>query len=115
MNFKYINKNKFVVKVNSNYLKLNNKDIKDSIKEILINIRKRYNIDIFGFYDVDLYEVSNFLYILEFNKKDNDDFIYKTVDLKIIRHSKKITYIVDDFLIDKENIYKMCEHYFINN
>jgi len=115
MNFKYVNKNKYIVKINSSYLNLSNDNIMNSLKEILINIKKRYNIDIYGFFDVDLYEISNFLYVLEFNKKDSDEYFYKTVDLKIKKHNKKLSFILDDFLIDNENIYKMCEHYFIHD
>ena len=115
MYFQYINKNNFIVRINTSYLDLNNKEIKESIKEILINIRKKYNIDIYGFFDVDIYKVDDLLYILKFNKKDKDEYFYKTVDLKIIKHNNNISCTYDDFLIDRENIYKKCEHYFINN
>ena len=62
-----------------------------------------------------MYEVNKLLYILDFEKKDNDDYFYKTIDLKITKHIKNIPILIEDFLINKENIYKMCEHYFINN
>ena len=115
MNIKYIDKNRFIVRINSSLLNINDKNLNESIKEILINVKKKYNVDIYGFFNVDLYEIDNILYLLEFEKNGQDNYFYKTIDLKIKKHSKKIQIVLNDFLIDKENIYKMCEHYFINN
>lgn len=134
MNFKIIDDSKFIVKLNSSYLELKDENLYDDLKKILISIRKKYAYDIYGFYDVDLYNIKNLISILYFTKKDSDDFFCKTIDLKIIRHKNppllyftdfillknyKTKYINDKIILEKElnkkDIYKLCEHYTIES
>ena len=132
MNFSIINERCFIVKINNSYLELNEEDIYDKLKKVLINIRKRYAYDIYGFYDVEIYEIKNFITILKFYKKDDDELFRNTIDLKINKINRRINIVFDDYflinkcqnidkdvnkykinseLIKKEDIIKLCEHY----
>lgn len=124
MNFNIINNNKYVVKINSSLITINEKNQASVIKDILINIKKRYGLNIYGDYDVDIYKIDNLLSIIVFNKKNIDGLFYNTIDLKIKNHSKSFDIIINDFTIINNNrinskkinskdIYKICEHYFI--
>ena len=132
MNFSVINERCFMIKINNSYLELNEEDIYDKLKKVLINIRKRYAYDIYGFYDVEIYEIKNFITILKFYKKDDDELFRNTIDLKINKINRRINIVFDDYflinkcqnidkdvnkykinseLIKKEDIIKLCEHY----
>ena len=133
VNFKIINDNSFIVKVNCDYIKFNDEDIYEQIKRILINIRKRYAYDIYGFYDVEISYIEKFITILKFIKKDEDEIFRNTIDLKISKDNKSINlkfndyflisnylvsinnnkYEIDSKLIKDKDILKLCEHYTI--
>ena len=120
MKFSIIDDDSFDVYVNNKYLDFNNADeenLYDYLKKILINIRKKYAMDIFGFFEVDIYKIGNIGTLLKFNKKDDDDFIYKTVDLKVVEHDTEDVYLKfnDYFLIkDYKKIKYFGNNYYIN-
>ena len=121
MKFKVLNKNTFIVYLNSFYKKIDSNS-KEIIKSIIILIKKRYAYNIYGYYEVNIYRINNLLSILLFNRLDNDMLLYNSIDLKIIEKNSKIKYKIDDFTIiedDKElndnDIYKICEHYSIDD
>ena len=128
MNFKIINNNKYIIKLNSELIKYENIDSKE-INKILNMITKRYGFEISGFYIIDIYQVNNFLTIIELNKKDDDDFYRKTINYKINKHKKEAKLIFDDILLlkeynidfntdkinrtnlNKKDVLRLCEHY----
>ena len=120
MKFSIIDNNKFSIYVNNKYLEFKNDNengLYNSLKKILINIRKKYGINIYGFFDVDIYEINKIGTILKFEKKDEDDFINKTVDLKIINHDNNNIYLKfsDYYLISKyKNIKILNRNYYLN-
>lgn len=123
LNINIIDKNNYIVKVNSFY---KYKDLDD----ILNRIKKLYYIDISGYYDVDIYEIKKFLTVIKFKKIDDDNY-YKRTEYNIKKHYKEETIVVEDFtLIDKYNyknkkikgseidnkdIIRLCEHYTLEN
>lgn len=116
MNFKVINNKEFIVRLNNSYKKLNIENQNKIIKEILILIKKRYAYNIYGFFEVNIYNIKDLITILKFYKKDKDDYFGKMIDLKIINHNKKEDIIIDNLVLKKSNnIYKICEHYYIKN
>lgn len=136
MNFNIKDDNNFIININSSLLELNEDNLYDELKKILINIRKKYAYNIYGFYNVDIYHLDPFLTILKFEKKDKDDYFSKSIDLKIIRHESDIKLTFKDYLlvkdynnvnikngrinikskeIKKEDVYKLCEHYTIES
>lgn len=115
MKFSIVDDDRFNVYVNNNYLKFtkDEDELYESLKKVLINIKKKYEISIYGFYEVDIYRISNIGTLLQFNKRDDDDFIYKTVDLKVIEHDTDEVYLkFQDYYLIKE--YKNIK-YFNNN
>lgn len=108
MNITIIDDNKFDIYVNNLYINFNsdsndnNNELYDNLKKILINVRKKYALNIFGFYEVDIFYVENYATILKFVKKDEDSIMYKNVDLKIIEHdSDNVYFKFEDFLLNK--------------
>ncbi len=119
MKFSVIDDDNFDIYVNNKYLDFNNSDeqsLYDYLKKILINIKKKYAVNIFGFYEVDIYKICNIGTLLRFNKKDDDDFIYKTIDLKIVEHDTDEVYLrFDDYFLikDYKNIKCFDNNYYI--
>ena len=75
MNITIIDDNKFDIYVNNLYVNFNSdsndndNELYDNLKKILINVRKKYALNIFGFYEVDIFYVENYAAILKFVKK----------------------------------------------
>lgn len=110
MNITIIDDNKFDIYVNNLYINFNSdsndndndNELYDNLKKILINVREKYALNIFGFYEVDIFYVENYATILKFVKKDEDSIMYKNVDLKIIEHdSDNVYFKFEDFLLNK--------------
>ena len=106
MKFSIIGDNNFSIYINNNYI--NNElekeeELYDYLKKILTEIRKKYAFDIRGFYEVNIYTIDNIGTMLNFYRIDNDNFIYKTVDLKIIKNTNDFVYLKFDdyFIIEK--------------
>lgn len=103
MKFSIIDNNNFSIYINNKYL--NNEfekedELYDSLKKVLIEIRKKYAFDIRGFYEVNIYNIDNIGAVLNFYRKDDDNFIYKTVDIKIIKNTNDFVYLkFDDYYI----------------
>ena len=90
-----------IIYLYKHFLEYDNKDkLHHEIKEIFINLIKNYNLDLFGYFKVDIYENKKYGCILEINKiySDNSDYI----DLKVILHRNTKFYLV------------MNEYYFLN-
>lgn len=116
MKFEIIDKSTFQVKINTSYKRINKENQTNIIKELLLLIKKRYAIDIYGFYEVNIYTYNNLFTIMLFKRINRDDSFYNTIDLKIINHSKELDIIIDDFILkNTKNIYKICEHYYIKS
>ena len=135
MKFILVNNNKYIFYINSSFLVFSKENLYDNLKKILIKVRKKYAYDIYGYYDVDIYNISSFRSLLIFNKKDDDDLFRNTIDLKINFYNKNINTYFNDYLIvknysfkvnnnkfyidkellNKNDIYKLCEFYDIEN
>ena len=126
MNITILDNNLFIVKINSDMKNYENITSEKNLKELLYIIRKRYNINIYGFYDIKIYEVNNIIKIIHFIKKDDDEFYRKIIDLNILKYKKNIDIVIDDFTlisdyektqnikldnISKREILRLCEHY----
>ena len=111
MKFSVIDENTFNIYVNNKYLSFSKDDesLYDALKKILINVKKKYGYDIYGFYQVDVYKIDNIAIILEFKKKE-ESLICKTVDLKLVHHSSNNIYLKfnDLYLIKK---YKKVKYF----
>lgn len=122
MKFSIIDSNNFKIYINNEYEKFNyenDDELYDSLKKILTNIRKKYAFNIYGYYEVDIYNLKEIATILYFQKKDEDSSLYKTVDLKIIKKEENDIYIKfsDYFFIQKKllkYIKKKNNNFYIN-
>ena len=109
----------------------NNTDLGKYIKQIILKIRKIYDIILEGFYEVHVYVLKNLGIILEI--KNIDRYVSKTIDLKIIVHNddeiylelpdyelvnnfKDLKYLANNFYFNIDNlkdkdIFVVVEHY----
>ena len=119
MNFSIIDDNNFKLYFNNKYISFSYDDedaLYESLKNILITLKKKYAFNIYGFYEVNIYQIKDVCTILIFEQKD-DSMLYKTVDLKIIKNSLKDVYLKFDdyFLIQNyDNIKYFNNNYYIN-
>ena len=135
MRLEVIDNDNYKVYINSFYMDdfdiNNNSELGKYIKEIILKIKKIYNIVLEGFYEVHVYILKYLGLIVEI--KNIDRYVSKTIDLKIIVHSDEELYLqIHDYdLLDnyddlkyldnyfyiniddlrKEDTFKFCEHY----
>lgn len=124
----------FINGLYTNDIDLNNKEtLGNYIKEIILKLKKIYNIKLQGLYEVHVYNIKFIGMILEI--KNIDNYFGKSVDLKIIVHNdeeiylritnyeliedyKNVKYVNNYFFLnidslDKEDIYNLVENYSI--
>ncbi len=82
----------------------------DKLKEIFMKLKKFYNINIFGFYNIEAYIDKFYGTILKVYKDNELDLFYKQIDMHIvIDRDKSFLYKVNDFFFIKKlsnfNIY----------
>lgn len=87
--------------------KLNNINLSDNyeeeFKKIFLRLKKYYNINIYGFYNVIVYINNYYGTILKIEKDKDLDIFYKQVDMHIV--------IEKDYII----LYKVKDYFFIKN
>lgn len=95
MRFETISNDNYKVYINNLYesnLNIENKEeVGKFIKDIILKIRKIYNVLLEGLYEVDVYVIRYLGIVLEI--KNIDRYISKTVDLKIIIHNEDEVYL----------------------
>ena len=91
--------------------------IKEYLKNVLIELKKRYKKSVSGFYNVDVYINDKVGMIFEFKKEEGFDFFKDLVDLKVVLHEKARIYLEFDdlFLMDSfEDVYVFENKYYID-
>lgn len=95
MKFETISNDNYKVYINNLYesnLNIENKEeVGKFIKDIILKIRKIYNVLLEGLYEVDVYVIKYLGIVLEI--KNIDRYISKTVDLKIIIRNEEEIYL----------------------
>lgn len=95
MKVEIIDEDNYKIFINNDYKKDLDVDNKDElgkyIKQIILKIRKIYNVLLEGFYEVHVYVIKFIGIILEI--KNIDSYLGKTVDLKIIVHNDEEVYL----------------------
>lgn len=91
-------------------------DIKDKIKDIVLNIKNKRNISICRFYKVKVYQNNKYGMILEMEKEDDIEFLRDFCDLKVVffNNSKMLLKFGDYFLIEKNNVYYYDNNFYID-
>lgn len=92
-------------------------DINDYVKRIISKLRKRYRIDIFGFYQIDIYCNKLIGMIMEFIKDSDLDSFYDFLDLKIniYKDSDIFLKFTDYFLDYKRKVFVLGTDYYLNS
>ena len=108
---------KIIINSNDNFIlffnKLNNislnDDYEEEFKKIFLKLKKYYNIDIYGFYNVEAYIDNYYGTILKVIKDDDFDLYYKQIDMHITIEKCNFLYRVRDYFFVKNiknfNIY----------
>lgn len=114
MRLDIIDDNSYKIFINSNYIKdidVKNKDeLGKIVKEIIIKIKNIYNIMLEGFYEVHVYPLKYLGIILEIRNIDN--YLNRTVDLRIVVHNDEEIYI-NIYLLELIKNYKNIKY--LNN
>ena len=106
----------FINNLYCNKVNINNKEeLGKYIKDIILKVRKLYNVILHGLYEVHVYVVKFIGIILEI--KNIDSYLSKTIDLKIIVHNDEEIYlqVYRYELIEKYNGIKYFNNYFFLN
>ena len=86
----------------------------DKFKNILLKLKKYYGINIYGFYNVYVYNNKYYGTILKIERENELDLMYKQIDMHIvIEKDSKILYKVNDILFIKNK--EKYNIYFYNN
>lgn len=113
---KIVNDEIMKIYLNKDYLKYKNYNIskiEENFKQIFETLKYCYNIEINGFYDIDVYIDKNYGIIIEMKKEDIDFDFYDQVDMKISFHNQKFLYQIDDIKKYKK-IYKYKNKFYTN-
>lgn len=92
----------------------------DDIKELCIDtinkLNKYYNIDLKGFYTINLYIDNSYGIVMEIKIDESDLYLdYDSIDLHIITHSSIFLYEVDDILdLNIDKYYSYDDKYYID-
>lgn len=112
--------NTFEVFINNLYMDFDKEDknLYEILKKILLNLRKKYALDIYGYFETNIYYIENIGTVLKFHKIDNDSFDIKNIDLKInLFKNEDYNLIFTDYYIIKD--YKNFKYengfYYINS
>jgi len=91
-------------------------NINDYIKRIILTLKRKYKIDIFGFYRVDVYQNSKVGLIIDIIKKEDIDYFNDLLDLKenIKKNSPMYLKFNDYFLNEKKDIQIIDNSFYIS-
>lgn len=114
MKLSFLSDEEFKIYINKEYLNIaleDEKELYESLKKILLNMRKRYSYNIYGFYEVNIYRINELGYLFIFTKKE-DSFLCKTIELKIVKNNSEDVYFEFE---NYEEIFKNKKVKFYNN
>lgn len=85
-------------------------DLQDCFRDLFVNLKDSYNINVNGFYNINVYKDKFYGIVLEIEKEDIDyiDYLSGQVDMNIIvDNNNTFLYEINDYFnIDKKNIDK---------
>ena len=113
---------KLIVFLNNLYLKKNSFSLKNNLekyfKNLFIKLNEFYDIEIKGFYDINIYQDNLFGIVLELEKEDLDfyGFYDDHIDMKIrIMKKEKFIFQLDQFSMLNKTILDYCKIYKYKN
>lgn len=122
MKIEKLDDDNLIVFLNNLYLKKNSFTLKNNLekyfKSLFIKLNEFYDIEIKGFYNINIYQDKLFGIILEIKKEDLDFYSYYDdhIDMKIrIMKKEKFVFVLDKFSMLNKNILDYCKIYKYNN
>ena len=111
MNLQVINENSFIIFIIDKKLipELNENEITKYLKKIFLNIKDKYNLEIYGYYDVLIFFDEKYGMIIKLDKEELEYLSYynKQIEMKIIISNNQVFYkVLDLFNIDKRILNK---------
>ena len=96
----------------------NNKEHLESyFKQLFKKLKRIYNIEIKGYYNIKVYVDKNYGVVLEIKKEEFDyyDYLDNQVDMRISIIETKFLYEVNDVILkDKVDVYKLNDHLYLS-
>ena len=94
------------------YKKEDSNNINDYIKELILRLKKKYKINIFGFYEINIYINDKVGMIIDIIK-DDEDYFYDLLDLKIKVYENSPVYLkFNDYFLNDEFKFKILDNYY---
>ena len=95
---------------------VNDANINDYIKKIIIKLKRKYRISVCGFYQINVYKNSVVGMIIDIIKEDGIDYFNDLVDLKIkVYDDCDIYFSFDDYFFNNKRNFKIFNNkYYIN-
>ena len=112
---KIIINDRIIIYLNNEYLKYKNYDIskiEEYFKSIFQTLKYCYNLEIYGYYEIDVYIDKNYGIVIEMEKDDIDFECYDQIDMRVTFHNQKFLYQIEDIEYNKK-IYKYKNKYYI--
>lgn len=118
MKTEYINNEKFIVYLNKYIYKFDKKTIEDYMYKILKIISKKYNLDIYSYFNIKCYIYDKYGIVLVI-KRENDPFskYTKNVNLNINFYEDIFLFEVSDYFVSKKikcNVYEHKNKYYLD-
>ena len=91
-------------------------NINDYMKKLILKLKRKYHINICGFYKVNIYKNDKIGMIIDLLKEDDIDFFTDLVDLniKVYENSDMYFEFNDYFLLEKKNICVINNCYYVD-
>ena len=123
MKLEYYNINDFIIYLNNDYIKKYNlkleENTQENFKKLLNKLKSIYNLELYGYYKINVYINKYYGIIIELFKED-DEYIKifgDSLDLKILfKNDAKVYYEIEEYNkynLDKYNIYYYNNKFYI--
>lgn len=91
-------------------------NINDYIKKMVLKLKKKYRINISGFYQINVYKNRKVGMIIDIIKEDDMDYFNDLVDLKIkVYNDSDVYFSFDDYFFSKRRNVKVLDNkYYID-
>lgn len=120
MKIEYIGLNELIIYIFNNKYNINiqkEENIEKFLRQLFVKLRDYYNINIEGYYEVNIYIDNNYGLVLHLKNENLDYYNYfkNQVDMKIIIHREHFLYLVDycDSDTDIYDIYKLNNNIYL--
>ncbi len=91
-------------------------NIEETFKNIFLRLKKYYNINVYGFYNITVYANDNYGFILKAIKDKELDLFYNQIDMHIIiEKDSPFLYKIKDYFLIPNIVDKIKLYYYKNN